>query len=184
VSLTVLAPGITGFAFDTSPINGGASTTGRVTLNGPAPSGTFVDLSPTSNSAATFPGRVTVQPNATQATFTATGQSFTSTTNRSVTVTSSYSLGGALAATLTVRPTKSKEKEKEKEFEKPKDDDGKLIPKEDTPLIGRFGPEGPETAEAKLAGKDEEGPAPGRPFVQPAERTVPGQQTLDQLSTE
>jgi hypothetical protein len=186
--LTVLAPGLTGFTFDPSLIDGGATSTGRITLNGPAPSGTSVTLSPTDNTAATFPASVSVSFNATQIIFTATGRTFTGTTNRSVTVTASY-LGGTLSATLTVRPTKSKEKEKEtkeKETEKVTSLEkvASIEKSPETPLTGRSGIEGPGTAEGEPAGTDEESGALGRAFVQPNERPVAGQQALDQPPTE
>jgi hypothetical protein len=184
-TLTVQPPTPSGFSFSPTTITGGQASTGTITLSGPAPSGTSIALSGSNATTANFPASVTVPANATQVTFTATGQSFTGTTNRSVTVTASY-LGGTVSATLTVQPTKSKEKDKDKEKEKETKEIAAVkdiaIAKEiENPIAGRVDVEGPETEEeGSEPGGTGEGPASGRPFVQPAERAATGQQALDQ----
>jgi hypothetical protein len=81
-------------------VNGGSSSTGTVTLSGPAPSGAVVSLS-SSASAAAVPANVTVPAGATTATFTAT----TGTVTASTPVIISASYGGTTETTLlTVNP--------------------------------------------------------------------------------
>ena len=83
-------------------VTGGGSSTGTVTLSGPAPSGgTQVALSSSDTSVATVPSSVTVAPGATSATFTVA----TSAVSASTTVTISASYAGVTkTASLTVNP--------------------------------------------------------------------------------
>jgi len=195
----VQQPALVAFTFNPTTIGGGGNSTGAITLNGPAPSGTSVALSRSNTTAADFPATVTVQPNATQAAFTATGKMFTG-ADRNVTVTASY-LGGARTATLTVRGTKGKEKEKEeeklakeKEEEKSKEkekegkekEEEKVTKEKESDFLTSGGSrvEGPGTGEESGPDSVEDGPAPGRPFVRPDERAVTGQRALDQPPAE
>ena len=72
-SLTVIPPVVSSLALNPSSVTGGpllGSSTGTVTLNGPAPDGgAFVSLSSSNPSVATVPGSVTIAPGATTATF-------------------------------------------------------------------------------------------------------------------
>jgi len=82
-------------------VNGGASSTGTVTLSGAAPSGGAVVSLSSSASAAAVPASVTVAAGATSATFTVTTSAVTAATP--VTITASY--GGTTKTTLlTVNP--------------------------------------------------------------------------------
>src|SRR5216683_1964512 len=95
-SLTLSSVGL-----NPTSVTGGSSSTGTVTLDGPAPSyGAVVSLS-SSASAATVPASVTVASGATSATFTVNTTAVTASTP--VTITASY--GGAMkTASLTVNP--------------------------------------------------------------------------------
>lgn len=177
--LKVVPPAMTGFAFAPTPIEGGRSSTGTVTLNGPAPSGTSVTLTiPTTNTAANFPTtNVPVQAGATQATFTATGRTFTG-ANRSVTVTATY-LGGTRQATLTVEGQKEKE---EKEFVKEKEDKEFLKDKEFGEKVFRENPDDPPIFERSVerpSSAVESAEATGRSFIRPEERPEVGRSALD-----
>jgi subtilisin family serine protease len=82
-------------------VNGGASSTGTVTLSGAAPTGGAVVTLSSSGSAATVPANVTVAAGATSATFTVTTSAVTAATP--VTISASY--GGTTKTTLlTVNP--------------------------------------------------------------------------------
>src|SRR5712692_8376524 len=95
-SLTLSSVGL-----NPTSVTGGSSSTGTVTLDGPAPSyGAVVSLS-SSASAGTVPASVTVASGATSATFTVSTSAVTASTP--VTVTATY--GGAMkTASLTVNP--------------------------------------------------------------------------------
>ena len=110
-SLSVRSPEISSFAFIPStinPVGSPTSSTGRITLNGPAPFGTTIRLTTNTDATANFsptfsiasPANVPVPANATVIEFTATGKFFFG-SGRSVTVTAQY-LGTTRAATLTV----------------------------------------------------------------------------------
>ncbi len=87
-------------ALNTSSVTGGSSTTGTVTLSGPAPSyGVPVDLLSSSPSAATVPSNVTVAGGASSATFTVSTNAVTSSTP--VTISASYA-GVSKTVSLTV----------------------------------------------------------------------------------
>jgi hypothetical protein len=86
-------------------VTGGASSQGRVTLSGAAPSGgAQVTLSSGNTAAATVPASVTVAAGATSATFTVTSRSVTAST--SATINASYG-GVTRTATLTVTPAQA-----------------------------------------------------------------------------
>lgn len=99
--LTVQPPTPSNFTFNPSTIGARETSTGTITLTGPAPGGTSVSLDRSNTITADFPSSVTVPANATQVTFTATGRFFTTTGSRSVTVTANY-LGGSRQDRLTV----------------------------------------------------------------------------------
>ena len=82
-------------------VNGGASSTGTVTLSGAAPSGGAVVALSSSASAATVPANVTVAAGATSTTFTVTTSAVTAATP--VTISASYS-GTTKTTLLTVDP--------------------------------------------------------------------------------
>lgn len=71
VALYINRPFITGLSFSPLVVVGGASSTGTVTLNAPAPNSFTVTLS-SDNGAATVPASVTFEAGATTATFTVT----------------------------------------------------------------------------------------------------------------
>lgn len=177
--LRVVPPAITGFAFAPSPIRGGQTSTGTITLNGPAPPGTSVTLTiPTTNTAANFSTtNVPVQAGANQAAFNATGRTFTG-ANRSVTITASY-LGTTRQATLTVEGAKEKE---EKEFVKEKENKEFLKDKEFGEKAIREGPDDRPIFERSVerpgSGVDP-AEATGRPFIRPEERPEVGRSALD-----
>ncbi len=95
------SPTLSSVGLNPTSVTGGSSSTGTVTLDGPAPSyGAVVSLS-SSASAATVPASVTVASGATSATFTVNTTAVTASTP--VTITASY--GGAMkTASLTVNP--------------------------------------------------------------------------------
>src|SRR5216684_4014650 len=95
------SPTLSSVGLNPTSVTGGSSSTGTVTLDGPAPSyGAVVSLS-SSASAATVPASVTVASGATSATFTVNTTAVTASTP--VTVTATY--GGAMkTASLTVNP--------------------------------------------------------------------------------
>ncbi|MGI4791251.1 MAG: beta strand repeat-containing protein [Janthinobacterium lividum] len=72
-------------AVNPTSVLGGSSSTGTVTLNGPAPAGGLVVTLSSSNSAATVPASVTVAAGSTTATFTVTTTSVTSSSNATIT---------------------------------------------------------------------------------------------------
>ena len=100
-TLTVTAATLTSLTRSPTSAIGGTSSTGTVTLTGPAPSGgVVVTLTSSSTAVATVPASVTVPAGSTVATLTITTK--TVTFSRSVTI--SANKGGKLTATLTVTP--------------------------------------------------------------------------------
>jgi hypothetical protein len=97
------SPTLSSMALNPMSVTGGSSSTGTVTLSGPAPSGgAAVSLSSDNTAAATVPASVTVTYGATSATFTVS-TSTTVTASTPVTITASYG-GGTKTASLTVTP--------------------------------------------------------------------------------
>jgi hypothetical protein len=98
-ALTVTAAVLSSITLNPTSVPGGASSTGTVTLNGPAPAGgATVALSSSNTSAAQVPTSVAVPANATSATFTVSTSSVTSDT----TVTISGNPSAVQSANLTV----------------------------------------------------------------------------------
>ncbi len=108
VSFTVAAVGnpvtVTGLSFNPTSIAAGGSTTGTVTLSGPAPSGgAAVTLTSTNNSVLPVPSNVTISAGTSSATFAATASSSVANTTL-VTVSASYN-SSSQNATVTVTAT-------------------------------------------------------------------------------
>jgi hypothetical protein len=100
-SLTIAPLALASVVMNPATVFGGNSSTGTVTLNGPAPAaGSVVTLSDNSASA-TLPASVTVAAGATSATFTATTSVVTASTP--VTVTATYN-GSTQTAGLAINP--------------------------------------------------------------------------------
>src|SRR5271166_642383 len=98
-SFTVTAAVLSSVAVNPTSVLGGTSSTGMVTLNGPAPAGgAVVTLSSSNTAAAQVPASVTVAANATSATFTVTSSPVA--TNASLTISGTY--GATQNATFTV----------------------------------------------------------------------------------
>ena len=94
-------PTLTGVSMNPSSVAGGGSSTGTVTLSGPAPAGgASVNLS-SDNGSVTVPASVAVAPGASSATFTANTTSVSST--QTATITAGYG-GVNKTAQLTVTP--------------------------------------------------------------------------------
>ena len=112
VTLTVVAPVAASVTVSPTSVLGGTSSTGTVTLSGPAPTGgRIVDLS-SNLAAATVPVSVTVAAGASTATFSvattpiATNAIATlSATNNGVTVTTSLTVRGPAPISVTLSPT-------------------------------------------------------------------------------
>ncbi|MBZ5555311.1 MAG: cadherin-like domain-containing protein [Acidobacteriia bacterium] len=103
VSITVTPLGVSSVTLNPTSVLGGNSSTGTVTLNGPAPAGgAVVTLSSSNTAAAQVPASVTVVANATTATFTVTTSPVAS--NTSVTIGGTYN-GTTQNAGLTVTVT-------------------------------------------------------------------------------
>ncbi len=99
-TITILAATLTSVTLNPASVIGGTTSTGTVTLNGPAPAaGAVVTLSSSNTAAATLPATVTVAGGATTATFTVTTKPVT--VNFNVTITGSR--GAIRTATLTVQ---------------------------------------------------------------------------------
>jgi len=92
---------LSALAVNPTSVNGGSSSTGTVTLSGPAPSGGAVVNLSSSASAATVPSSVTVIAGYTSGTFTVNTSTVTASTP--VTITASYA-GVSKTASLTVMP--------------------------------------------------------------------------------
>ena len=112
VTLTVVAPVAASVTVSPTSVLGGASSTGTVTLSGPAPTGgRVVDLA-SNLASATVPASVTVVAGATTATFPVTTTPITtnaiatlSATNNGVTVTTSLTVRGPAPVSVTLSPT-------------------------------------------------------------------------------
>src|SRR5213080_4551607 len=92
---------LSALAVNPTSVNGGSSSTGAVTLSGPAPSGGAVVNLSSSASAATVPSSVTVIAGYTSGTFTVNTTTVTASTP--VTITASYA-GVSKTASLTIMP--------------------------------------------------------------------------------
>jgi hypothetical protein len=100
------APGpvvtVSGLTLNPTAVTGGRTSTGTVTLSGPAPTGgAIVSLSSSDTTTAVLPSTVSIPAGGTSATFTVTTGVVTST--RSVTISAAYG-GVTRTATLTVNP--------------------------------------------------------------------------------
>jgi hypothetical protein len=104
-SLTVTAPTLSGFSLNPTSVIGGSSSTGTVTLSGPAPAGGAAVTLSSSNTTATHPpASVTVLAGATTATFTITTTPVAS--NTSATITAIFGVTRTASLTVTA-PTLS-----------------------------------------------------------------------------
>jgi hypothetical protein len=95
------SPTLSSIALNPSSVNGGSSSTGTVTLSGPASSGGAIVYLTSSASAATVPASVTVAAGATSATFTVNTTAVT--TSTPATISATYG-GATQSASLTVTP--------------------------------------------------------------------------------
>ena len=96
-TLTVAPMALTGLSLNPTSVAGGNSSTGTVTLNGPAPSsGVSIALNSSLTSAATVPATITVAAGQSSATFTV--NTFSTTKQKSATIQASFS-GVNLSAT-------------------------------------------------------------------------------------
>ena len=94
---------LAGLTANPASVTGGQSSTGTITLSGPAPSGgVVVDLGSADDTVASVPATVTLAPGATSGSFTITTSSVTSSTP--VDLTASYA-GDIQVVTLTVSPS-------------------------------------------------------------------------------
>ena len=112
VTLTVVAPVAASVTVSPTSVLGGASSTGTVTLSGPAPTGGRVVELASNLAAASVPASVTVVAGATTATFTVTTTPIAtnaiatlSVTNNGVTVTTSLTVRGPAPTSVTLSPT-------------------------------------------------------------------------------
>jgi hypothetical protein len=96
--LTINPPAISSVSMNPASVNGGTSSTGTVTLNGPAPTGNIVVTLSGNSTAANTPASVTVLAGATTANFTDT----TIAVGTTATVTITATLNGTATTTLTV----------------------------------------------------------------------------------
>jgi hypothetical protein len=104
-SLTVMPPVVSSVAVSPTRVTGGASSSGTLNLNGPAPAnGAVVSLSSSNAAVAAVPssGTVTVAAGATTASFTVTTKAVANSTT--VSITASYGGGAPQTASLTVIP--------------------------------------------------------------------------------
>jgi hypothetical protein len=101
LTLTVQPVALSSVSLTPSTVTGPLSTTGKVTLKGPAPAGGLVVSLSNTNSAATLPSSVTVAAGATSAKFTVKTSAVSATTTG--TITASYN-GGSKNVSLTVLP--------------------------------------------------------------------------------
>jgi len=101
VPTSAATPVISALAVSPASLTGGASATGTVTLNGPAPAGGAQVTLSSSSPAATVPASVTVPSGATSASFSVTTSAVA--TSAVVTISGSYG-GGTQSASLTVLP--------------------------------------------------------------------------------
>lgn len=100
-TLTVSPVSVSSVAASPASVTGGVSSSGKVTLSGPAPTSVVVALSSSNKSAATVPSSVTIKAGATSGTFTITTLAQASTATS--TITGSYG-GGAASTVVTVTP--------------------------------------------------------------------------------
>jgi hypothetical protein len=102
-TLTLTPPMVSSLTLNPTSVVGGplGSSTGTVTLNGPAPGGGAVVSLSSNNAAASVPANMTVPAGGTSATFTVTTSPVV--TQTSVTISASYG-GATQTATLTVTP--------------------------------------------------------------------------------
>jgi hypothetical protein len=101
-SSSIASPSLSSLALNPTSVVGGAqSSTGAVTLSGPAPAGGAQVLLSSNNSAASVPASVTVPAGATNATFTLSTSAVT--TSTPVAISASFA-GVTLTASLTVNP--------------------------------------------------------------------------------
>ena len=99
-SSVALAPALSSLALNPTSVIGGNSSTGTVTLNGPAPAGgAQITLSSSNTAAASVPSSVAIPAGATSATFTVSSSAVAAST--AVTISASYG-GVTKAASLTV----------------------------------------------------------------------------------
>jgi Subtilase family len=98
------SPTLSSVGVNPASVTGGTSSTGTVTLSGPAPSGGALVYVTGSGSAATVPASVTVVAGASSATFTVGTSAVT--TSTSVTITASYA-GVTKTTSLTVLPAQA-----------------------------------------------------------------------------
>ncbi len=110
--LTVNPAVLTSLVLNPNSGVGGFSSTGTVTLNGPAPAGGFAVALSSNNAAAQVPSSVTVAANATTATFAVTTNAVGSTTSPTITAsfngsvqTAGLTLNAPAVASLTLNPT-------------------------------------------------------------------------------
>ena len=90
------------FVLNPTSVKGGASSTGTITLNGPAPAGgTVITLKSSKTTAATVAASVTVPAGATTVTFTVSTKKVTATTSSTITVTA-----GGVSKTASLSVTK------------------------------------------------------------------------------
>jgi len=100
-TLTIIPAVLTSVTMNPTSVAGGVSSTGTVTLNGPAPAGGDVVTLTSNTSSAVVPSSVTVASGATTATFTITTSSVATSTGATITA----SFGGASpTALLTITP--------------------------------------------------------------------------------
>ena len=111
-SFTVTAAALNSVGLSPTSVLGGSSSTGTVTLNGPAPAGgAVVTLSSSNTAAAQVPASVTVAANATTATFTVTTSPVVSNTSLTISGTygstqnASFTVTAALLSSVTLNPT-------------------------------------------------------------------------------
>ena len=98
---TILPPSVASLSLSPASVTGGASSTGTVTLNGPAPTGSTAVSLASSSPSATVPSSVTVPAGSTSATFPVSTSAVASATAATL----SAAAGGATqTATLTVNP--------------------------------------------------------------------------------
>ena len=103
VNFTVAAAALASVSLSPSSVLGGNSSTGMVTLNGPAPAGgALVTLSSSNTSAAQVPASVTVAANATTATFAVTTSPVAADTPLTISGTYSATQSGSLTVTAAV----------------------------------------------------------------------------------
>jgi hypothetical protein len=99
-ALTINPPALTSVSLNPTSVTGGGTSTGTVTLNGPAPTGGSTVTLSSNNASATVPASVTVAAGAVTATFTANTTGVASVTTVAITA----SNNGTQTASLTINP--------------------------------------------------------------------------------